>query len=153
MSTTLLFAYTAHISPNRMAESLPSAEFKFIAHLPETRLVFPIKDGQWDGGLPSVRAESGNTVWGAVFEVPTKHLKGINSVESGEGRIPCEDFKAVDREGRSHKVLTHVAGGDTDNEHTPSREYMQMVVYGARHWGLPTGWVAGLEEFVEDPLF
>ena len=27
------------------------------------------------------------------------------------------------------------------------------VVDGAQHWGLPMGWVAGLEEFVEDPLF
>ena len=153
MSTTLLFAYTAHISPNRMTESLPSAEFKFIAHLPETRLVFPIKDGNWDGGLPSVRAEAGNTVWGAVFEVPSQDLAGVHSVEAHEGRIPSEEFKAVDRSGKSHQVLTHVAGGDTDSEHTPSRQYMEMVVYGARHWGLPTGWVAGLEEFTEEPLF
>ena len=153
MSTTLLFAYTARISPNRMAECVPSAEFKFIAHLPETRLVFPIKDGDWDGGLPSVRAESGNTVWGAVFEVAAKDLRDLHAAESDEGRVPSEEFKAVDREGRSHSVLTHVAGGDTDSEHTPSREYMEMVVYGSRHWGLPTGWVAGLEEFIEEPLF
>ena len=153
MSTTLLFAYTAHISPSRMSDAAPSAEFKFIAHLPETKLVFPIKDGEWDGGLPSVRAESGNTVWGAVFEVPTKELRGLDAVEADEGRVQSTSFKAVDREGRSHPVVTHVAGGDTDSEHTPSRDYMEMVVEGARHWGLPTGWVAGLEEYVEEPLF
>lgn len=153
MSKTLVFAYTAQMSPARLAESAPSAEFKFIAHLPETRLVFPIKDGNWNGGLPSVRAESGNTVWGAVFEVPSKDLGALNAVESSEGRRPSGDFKAVDRAGRSHKVVTHVASGDTDNEHTPSREYMEMVVGGARHWNLPTGWVAGLEEYVEEPLF
>ena len=153
MSKTLFFAYTAHIAPTRLAQSVPAAEFKFIAHLPETRLVFPIKDGNWNGGLPSVRAESGNTVWGAVFEMPTKDLEALNAVESEEGRVPSEDFKAVDRAGRSHKVVTHVAGGDTDSQHTPSREYMELVVDGARHWALPTGWVAGLEEFVEEPLF
>ena len=153
MSKTLIFAYTAHISPERLAESVPSAEFQFIAHLPETRLVFPIKDSSWDGGLPSVRAESGNTVWGAVFELPTKDLSALHAVESHEGRVPSEDFKAVDRAGRSHKVLTHVAADDTNSEHTPSRDYMEMVVTGARHWALPTGWVAGLEEYVEEPLF
>lgn len=153
MSTTLLFAYTAHISPTRMAEVIPGAEFKFIAHLPETKLVFPIKDGAWDGGLPSVRAESGNTVWGAVFEISSKSLGALDSVEADEGRVRSNGFKAVDREGRSHKVVTHVAGGDTDSEHTPSRAYMELVVDGARHWGLPTGWVAGLEEYVEEPLF
>jgi hypothetical protein len=30
---------------------------------------------------------------------------------------------------------------------------MRMVVAGGRHWKLPTGWVAGLEEYVEAPLF
>ena len=77
----------------------------------------------------------------------------MSAVESSEGRSPSNDFKAVDRAGRSHPVVTHVASGDTDNEHTPSREYMEMVVSGARHWDLPTGWVAGLEEYVEEPLF
>ena len=153
MSKTLFFAYTAQISPRRLDEFVPTAEFRVIAHLPETRLVFPIKDGTWDGGLPSVRAESRNTVWGAIFELPTKDLSLLNRVEAAEGRIPSEEFKAVDREGKSHSVLTHVAGGNTDSEHTPSRSYMEIVVAGARHWQLPMGWVAGLEEYVEEPLF
>ena len=153
MSGRLLFAYTAHIAPARLEEAAPGAEFRFIAHLPETRLIFPIKDGDWDGGLPSVRAESGNTVWGAVFEVPNKALASLHEVEATEGRVPSEEFNAVDREGRSHKVITHVASENGSGDHTPSRSYMEMVVDGARHWGLPTGWVAGLEEYVEDPLF
>ena len=153
MSTTLYFAYTANISPARLQELIPDAEFRFIAHLPETRLVFPVKDAEWDGGLPSVVPEAGNTVWGAVFELPSKELSALNSAEEGESRIPSESFKAVDREGRSHRVLTHVHPNGTGAEHTPSRSYMAIVVEGARHWGLPTGWVAGLEEYVEDPLF
>lgn len=153
MSSTLYFAYTAHISPERLDEIVPEAEFEFIAHLPETRLIFPVKDGDWDGGLPSVRAEPGNTVWGAVFSVPTKKLKVLNEAEHSEGRVPSESFKAVDREGRSHRVVTHIHSDDTNDDHTPSRQYMQLVVDGAQHWGLPMGWVAGLEEYVEEPLF
>ena len=42
-------------------------------------------------------------------------------------------------------------------EHTEGveayREYMRLIVEGGRHWKLPAGWVAGLEEYVEDPLF
>jgi hypothetical protein len=29
---------------------------------------------------------------------------------------------------------------------------MDEVVRGARHWGLPTGWVVGLEDYGHDQL-
>lgn len=153
MSNRLYFAYTALISPQRMAETVPGAQFKFIAHLPETRLVFPYSNGTWEGGLPSVRPEPGNTVWGAVFEIPAKQITVLNAAEAKEGRVPTEDFSAVDREGHRHTVLTHVHNGSAGEEQTPSREYMRLVVEGGHHWKLPAGWVAGLEEYVEEPLF
>jgi hypothetical protein len=152
LSSTLYFAYTARIAPQRLTELIPSAAFEFIAHLPETRMSFPIKDAGWDGGLPSIHHEEGNTVWGAVFSIPSKQLSDLHDAEAIEGRIPSQAFKAVDREGRSHPVVTHVHA-ETTGDHTPSRSYMEVVVAGARHWGLPTGWVAGLEEHLEDPLF
>lgn len=149
----MYFAYTALISPRRMAEAVPEAKFRFIAHLPETRLVFPYSNGTWEGGLPSVRPEPGNTVWGAVFEIPAKQVAELNAVEEQEGRIPTEDFKAVDREGNRHTVLTHIHNGSAGVKESPSREYMRLVVEGGHHWKLPAGWVAGLEEYVEEPLF
>ncbi|MFQ5967815.1 MAG: gamma-glutamylcyclotransferase [Acidimicrobiia bacterium] len=150
--TTLYFAYTAMISPDRIGEVAPGAEFRFIAHLPETKLIFPFEDSEWQGGLPSVIAEPGNTVWGAVFDLPEPARKAIDSVEETEGRVANRDFRAVDREGHRHAVLTHVHNGAAGGEFTPSRDYMALVVEGGRHWGLPTGWVAGLEEYVEEPL-
>ena len=144
----LYFAYTARIAPDLLTEAAPSAEFQFIAHLPETELLFPITNQDWEGALPSIRPRGGNTVWGAVFEVPKSELKGLGEAEKAEGRIPSEEFKAVDRQGRSYAVLTHVseAGGETVG--VPSSAYMEIVVNGARHWELPTGWVAGLAEHI-----
>ncbi len=150
---SLFFAYTAMISPSRIADIAPGAQFRFIAHLPETRLIFPYQNGHWEGALPSVRAESGNTVWGAVFEVDAAALEAISQAEADEGRSVSFDFKAVDREGKRHSVVTHVHAEDDDRVADPSRAYMANVVAGGRHWKLPMGWVAGLEEYVEDPLF
>jgi gamma-glutamylcyclotransferase (GGCT)/AIG2-like uncharacterized protein YtfP len=152
-TSTLYFTYTALIAPERLQQVAPGAEFRFIAHLPETKLVFPLANGKWDGSLPSVIPEAGNTVWGAVFEVSDEHLAAINELEAGEGREPTYEFKAVDREGKRHGVVTHAHAAGVNNRRDPSREYMSLVVSGGRHWGLPTGWVAGLEEYVEDPLF
>lgn len=154
VSAILYFAYTALISPDRMSEAAPSAEFRFIAHLPEAELVFPIFDEDLGGGLPSVHPMGGQSVWGAVFEVPQNQAAGLDGAEEREGRTPFDGFTAVDRQGGRHRVLTHTAPSPPKpgRRHPPSADYMEIVVEGARHWGLPAGWVAGLEEHVTGPL-
>jgi len=121
-----------------------------IAHLPETRLSFPLYRPELGGGLPSVTREPGHTVWGALFEVSDDEAAAIDAAEAAEGRAPTTEFRAVDREGTTYRVVTHVAAAD--GEYEPSREYMAAVVTGSRRWQLPTGWIAGLEEYVEEPL-
>ena len=137
-----------------MSRAAPSAEFRFIAHLPETELVFPILDEERGGGLPSLRPMGGQSVWGAVFEVPEDQAAGLDRAERMDGRAPSDGFTAVDRQGGRHRVRTHTARTPEGPEqhYPPSAEYMEMVVAGARRWGLPAGWVAGLEELITGPL-
>jgi len=144
----LYFAYDATIDPDRLAGVAPSAVFQFIAHLPEWRMTFPIANG--DGSLPSVHPETGNTVWGAVFQLPASEVAGLNEAQESEGRVPTT-VQAMDREGRRHHVLVHVAGGDANGNNTPPEAaYLMKMVSGGRHWKLPAGWVASLEERLED---
>ena len=143
----LYFAYTTLIDPSRIREHAPEAEFQFVAHLPETQLIFPYKNGTWKGGLPSVKAEPGNTVWGAIFDVPGEQLSALDVCEKEEGRVRVT-LSAMDRSGKRHTVATHVHEENGNKQHTPSPEYMAIVVAGSRHWQLPAGWVAGLEEYV-----
>lgn len=143
----LYFAYTTLINPNRIREFAPGAEFKFVAHLPETQLIFPHKNGTWKGGLPSVRAEPGNTVWGAIFEVPSEQLSALDVCEKEEGRVRVT-LSAMDRSGKRHEVATHAFEENGNKQHKPSADYMAIVVEGSRHWQLPAGWIAGLEEYV-----
>lgn len=139
----LYFAYSGLMDPTRLSATSPKAKFRFIAHLPETRLAFTI-----DGGLPTVVADPGHTVWGAVFEVPAAESSAIAAAEAEEGRSPSEQ-RAVDREGNKYDVVTFV-DADAAEEQPPSAEYMDGVVRGARHWGLPTGWVVGLEDYGQE---
>ncbi|MBU1227629.1 MAG: gamma-glutamylcyclotransferase [Actinobacteria bacterium] len=144
----LYFAYDATIDPDRLSGVAPGAEFLFIAHLPEWRLTFPIPNGK--GALPSVHPESGNTVWGAVFQLPAAEVAGLNDAQQSEGRIPTV-AQAMDREGHRHDVLVHVAGGDAGaSAAAPEPGYLRKMVSGGRHWKLPAGWVAALEEHLED---
>lgn len=142
----LYFAYDANIEPTRLTRIAPGAEFRFIAHLPEWRLHFPIPNGA--GGLPSVRPEAGNTVWGAVFELPDGEVAALNTAEETEGRV-ATTTQAMDREGRRHDVLLHVCSAEPNGEYHPEPAYLQAMLAGSRHWKLPAGWVANLEEHLD----
>ena len=142
----LYFAYDANIDPGRLAVLAPGAEFRFIAHLPEWKMEYTIANGS--GGLPSVRPEPGNTVWGAVFTVPAAELVKIDSAEASESRVRTTT-QAMDREGKRHDVVTHVANRKPRSSLTPEARHVRSMVVGGRHWKLPAGWVAALEEHLD----
>ena len=147
-TTLLYFAYTARIAPQKMSEVAPGAEFQFIAHLPEWGLEFPIDGNGWNGGLPTVVPTSGSTVWGAVFAVPDDQIGALNEVEGSEHRVEST-VEAMDRTGKRHQVATHVFDGSSNGQVEPSPSYLRLMLVGSKHWSLPAGWIAGLEEHLE----
>jgi hypothetical protein len=149
--TTLYFAYASLLDPDRISEVSPGARFLFTAHYPETKLTFFESEGQ--GALPSLTKDSGHTVWGGVFEVPDSDVPSLIAAEKDEGRVPGFDLQAVDREGNKHDCLTFVATSEPNGDHSPPPEYLETMIRGARHWSLPAGWVMGLSDLEEDPLF
>ena len=148
----LYFAYNARISPEQMAEVAPTAEFRFIAHLPEWGLEFPITNSTWDGALPAIAPEPGSTVWGAVYDFVKTDLAQLDVVVLRVSRRP-RTVEAMDRTGKRHQVLVHLLDGASPNgngSHSPSSRYLELMVAGSRHWNLPVGWIAGLEEHLEN---
>lgn len=148
---TLYFAYGSLLDPDRMSKAAPGSKFLFTAHYPETKLDF-VRVGN-DGAVPTLTKESGHTVWGGVFEVPLDSVDSLTKAEQAEGRQPGFDLKAVDREGNKYDCLTFVAKDEPNGDQKPAPEYLESMINGARHWRLPAGWVMGLEDLAEDPLF
>ena len=72
------FAYTSMIDPDEIARVAPGARFHLIAHLPEAKMLFEMANGRWPGAIPTVVAEEGNSVWGAVFEVTKAQLAAVS---------------------------------------------------------------------------
>jgi hypothetical protein len=151
VNTTLYFAYASFLDPDRIGDVAPRARFLFTAHFPETKLVFV--DSEGTEGLPSLLADAGHTVWGGVFEVPDEEVPALVDAEEGEGRVAGWDVKAVDREGNKHDCLTFVAKASPNGERHSGQDHLASMIKGAKHWSLPAGWVMGLEELGEDPLF
>lgn len=150
-NTTLYFAYGSLLDPDRIAKAAPGSKFLFTAHFPETKLDF-VTTAQ-DGAVPTLTKESGHTVWGGVFEIPGEAVDSLTTAERAEGREPGFDVKAVDREGNKYDCLTFVSPAEPNGELKPTPEYLKSMINGARHWSLPAGWVMGLEDLAEDPLF
>lgn len=134
-----------------MSAAAPGSRFLFTAHYPETRLDFVVTNGV--GAVPTLVKESGHTVWGGVFEIPDDDVATLTAVEKSEGRKPGFEAKAVDREGNKHDCLTFTAGGGANSDTSPDPSYLAAMINGARHWNLPAGWVMGLEDLADDPLF
>ena len=147
---TLYFAYGSLLDPDRMSTASPGSRFLFTAHYPETRLDFVVNG---DGAIPTLVKESGHTVWGAVFEIPEEDIASLTAVEKAEGRKPGFEAKAVDREGNKHDCLTFTARIGANGATDPDPAYLAFMISGAKHWNLPAGWVMGLEDLAEDPLF
>lgn len=149
----LYFAYNARIAPDQMAATAPGAEFQFIAHLPEWGLDFPISGTSWGGALPAIKPQPGSTVWGAVYELGSKDYAALDAVEAAEQRS-ADTIEAMDRTGRRHQVTVHLMNGASSSNGNgslaPSADYLALMVAGSRHWSLPVGWIAGLEEHLED---
>jgi hypothetical protein len=142
----LYFAYTAQIEPGRMTDAAPGAEFRFIAHVPQHGLDWALAGAAWDGTIPTIRANPEATVWGAVFDIPDADFPGLDVIERDEGRAASE-AQAIDRSGKRHRVTVHAAGGAGNGDGgRPSSAYVALMLAGSRHWALPAGWIAGLEE-------
>ena len=60
----------------------------------------------------------------------------------------------MDRTGKRHQVTLHLLDGaattNGNGNGQPSSEYLELMVAGSRHWSLPVGWIAGLEEHLEN---
>lgn len=151
----LYFAYNARISPEQMKKVAPEAEFQFIAHLPEWGLEFPIANESWGGTLPAVKPEPGSTVWGAVYELPDDDLKALDQIEAEEQRVG-RTAEAMDRTGKRHQVVVHLLDGKAtangNGNGRPAPDYLELMVAGSKHWSLPFGWIAGLEEHLDGSL-
>lgn len=130
--------YGASLDPDRLEAAAPDAEFDRIAHLPEHRLSFS------PSGAPVVVADEHHTVWGAVFVVPATQTEALLDPEL-DGDAGWTSAVAVDRNGERLPVeVPSAPDGGRPNETSVDR-----MLAGARHWGLPTGWVVGLEDLLD----
>lgn len=129
------FAYGSNLNQRQMLERCPDSEPKFIATLPNYKLVFVGWSRQWRGGVASIRPFRGERVPGAVYEVSDRNLRRLDSYEGYPRSYTRLNVTVFDEGGEPIKAITYIKSGQSD-EAQPSKEYLALIQQGYRDWGI-----------------
>jgi len=145
----LYFAYGSNLHWPQMRRRCPSSRVVGRATLADHRLGFPVTShGDWAGGVAGVHPAPGDAVEGVVYDVSGEDLLELDRYEAvAVGLYRRVTVKVALADGGSAEVLTYHANGDDPAAHRPSRRYLDTIITGARHHGLPASYVEWLQRF------
>jgi len=126
------FAYASNLSKKQMRERCPDSRPKFIATLPNYKLVFTGWSRQWRGGKASIKPFRGEKVRGAIYEVTEACLRQLDKHEAGYERLNVTVF---DEDNEPVPAITYIKSGQLD-ESLPSKEYAAVIMQGYKDWGI-----------------
>ncbi len=126
------FAYASNLSRKQMQERCPDSQPKFVATLPNYRLVFAGWSRKWRGGVASIKPFRGERVRGAIYEVTEACLRQLDKHEVGYERANVTVF---DEDSEPIPAVTYIKSGQLE-EAPPSKEYLAVIQQGYRDWRL-----------------
>ena len=115
-----------------MVERCPDSKTKFIATLPNYRLVFVGWSRKWRGGVASIKPFRGEKVPGAVYDISEQCLRQLDRHEEGYERFKVTVF---DEDSEPVEAITYIKSGRLE-ETPPSKEYLAVIQQGYRDWGI-----------------
>ena len=129
------FAYGSNLNQKQMLERCPDSKPRFIATLPNYKLVFVGWSRQRRGGVASIKPFRGEKVLGAIYEVSDRDLRQLDSKEGypdNYNRLKVTVFK---EKGEPVEAITYIKARQSE-ETPPSPEYLSIIQQGYRDWGL-----------------
>jgi gamma-glutamylcyclotransferase len=126
------FAYASNLGKKQMMSLCPESQPKFVATLPNYKMVFTGWSRTYRGGLATLKPLRGEKVWGAIYEVSDSCLRHLDRWETGYTRFKVTVF---DEDNQPHQAITYIKSGQLD-ESMPSKEYGETIRQGYRDWGI-----------------
>ena len=146
----LYFAYGSNLDCCQIVERCPSTVFLNTAELPRYRLAFTRFSKMQQCGVADVVEDPLCTVWGVLYEIGDEDVALLDRCE---GFKPGRGWNAYWRRGATVitdsprkpgvEVETYFATPQK-NPPLPSKQYLGLIVRGARFWGFPADYVDGL---------
>ena len=141
---TLYFAYGSNMSRRQIAGWCPAAVALGPAELPGHRLAFLRRSIRWEGGAADIVPAAGQSVWGVLWELPL----GLGELDAKEaaGNAYRRRGAKVLLGGEPHDAVVYEVIRKEPAEVPPRREYIDMMLAGAREHGLPETWLLRIEQ-------
>jgi gamma-glutamylcyclotransferase (GGCT)/AIG2-like uncharacterized protein YtfP len=143
--TTLYFAYGSNMSSAELGAWCPTHRALGPAELPGHRLAFLRRSIRWGAGAVDIVRDPDRSVWGVVYELPL----GLADLDQKEGAGFAYRRRDVEvlLEGSTVSAVAYEVMEKEPVQVTPRRDYVELLVTGAREHGLPRAYVAGLEHY------
>src|SRR3954451_17150616 len=125
------------------------AELRFIgpARLDGFRLLFLRRSVRWKAGAADVVEEDGAATWGALYEVSEEDLTALDAKEyAAAGGYQRRTVEVETKDGERKEAITYEVVEKEPHELAPKREYLELLIRGAKERGLPEEWITVLKE-------
>ena len=129
------FAYGSNLNQKQMRERCPDSQPRFMATLPNYKLIFVGWSRQWRGGVASLRSFRGEKAFGAVYEISDRDLRRLDSDEGYPGSTNRLNVTVFNEDGEPIQAVTYIKAGQSE-ETPPSPQYLSIVQQGYRDWRL-----------------
>ncbi|MBL7124647.1 MAG: gamma-glutamylcyclotransferase [Dehalococcoidales bacterium] len=129
------FAYASNLSRKQMSERCPDAQPKFVATLPNYKLIFAGWSRKWHGGVASIKPFRGERVIGAIYELSERGLRQLDKYEGYPDIYTRVNVIVTDGFGNRMEAVTYVKVEQSE-ETQPSKEYLAIIQQGYKDWGI-----------------
>ncbi|WP_420131710.1 gamma-glutamylcyclotransferase family protein [Rhodopseudomonas sp.] len=152
--TTLLFAYGATLNPDHIMVRLCRPKPVAVARLTDYALAFYGYSAVWDGGVETLVDQPGTEVWGVLYELSATELDRFDAWQGvkldGGGSYFHYPVEVIDENGRALDALFH-RKTEMGPPRSPSRDYLDFIIAGARARGLPATHIDALATIASVP--
>lgn len=141
--TTLYFAYGSNMASSQLAAWGTEHRALGAAELRDHRLAFLRRSIRWQAGAADIVHASGESVWGVLWELPFGASE--LDVKEAAGDAYRRRLVRVGLDGSEVSAMAYEVIEKEPEEVPPRREYLDLMLAGAREHGLPQAWLARLE--------
>ncbi|GAG35677.1 unnamed protein product [marine sediment metagenome] len=129
------FAYASNLSRKQMSHRCDDSQPKFVATLPNHKLIFAGRSKDWNGGVASIKPCKGEKVIGAIYEISEQCLRSLDIYENYPTTYGRENVTVFTGSDVPVRAITYVKV-EQSNETQPSREYLLTIQQGYKDWGI-----------------
>jgi gamma-glutamylcyclotransferase (GGCT)/AIG2-like uncharacterized protein YtfP len=147
---TWYFAYGSNLAVDQKEQRTGRIRRAVRCRLPGYRFAFN-KQGSSGQVYANIVPDETHEVWGVIYLCNRAAMREMDRFEGvSGGHYQRQAVQVIDDPGEKVAAITYVAGSKFVSEAgKPSEEYLQRILTGARHHGLPDDYVRDLEQLAE----